>query len=146
MIRSATPPNIVESFPTDFLILLPNNSPSKVKIPLMKENVIVDKIKFGHIFVKVMPTEKLSILTAKAKRKYSTFFITFIFSSFLNDSYIMSIPIIERTAQTIKLGFIFKIFNNLFPIRNPINGIKKWKRPTIIDNRYTCFFFIPRVP
>ena len=38
------PPNIVDNFPIDFLILLPSDSPNKVKIALVKENANEDKI------------------------------------------------------------------------------------------------------
>ena len=67
---------------------------------------------------------KLSMLTARAKRKYWGIFMNFISSS-LKVSIIIWIPIIIRTAEVIKLVFIFRIDIMFEPIMYPSKGIMK---------------------
>ena len=113
-------PIILAILPNSFLAYLPIFKPTKVKIKLTNENIII-----GTMVVMVdrpIPVIKLSILTNIAN---NIKLIVFIFISF-SLSNIMSLNSFKNRNINIipnnLLGVVFIYSSNLIPIRLPIIG------------------------
>lgn len=102
-------PNILAKTPILLLEYLPIIKPIKVneKAQILKTNP--DNKKSFVIACKPRPVEKLSKLTDKDIKNILNIFKSNTFSSSLNKSTIISIPIITNINPSKKLTFIFKI-------------------------------------
>ena len=97
------------------------------------------------IYVIPAPISKLSMDTKNEKVMDSIKLMSFSFISSLYD-FIISTNIINNVAISINFEFIVYLFVSIFPISNPINGIKKWKIPTVMDVIIIFFFFMFNSP
>ena len=146
IIISANPPNRVDIFPILSLILFPRNNPKLVKKALDIENIKALTKVFSYIVLSPIPTEKLSILTARPNINNSLNFIIETLFSCLKVSKIICIPIKNKTMKTIVFGLIGRKFKIFVPTHIPSKGIKKWYKPTIKERRRIWLFSKFNVP
>jgi hypothetical protein len=138
-------PIVLEILPSLLFIFFPINSPMIVKVKLNNEKVVQHNICLWLIRFIPTPATKESILTKNA--------------IVINDISVVNIPLLElflsnninnpSNKNIEKVIYLVSILINLSiksPNTMPIKGIKKWNKPTNIENINISLYFILNVP
>ena len=128
-------PVMVAYFPKCLFSFLPANRPDMVKMALTSIKIEESRIWLSDIALRLIPTEKLSILTVKANIRVEIKPVNG-FTALSSESLIAEMSIwIDRAKNIIpaivldSMGIIFKRGS---PIKSPSSGINKWNIPTIV--------------